>query len=104
MACTCDDQSVPCAWLVRDALAGDRDALAELILKFTPLVIHIGRRYSAGGSYFDRDETVQDLTVHLLERRERDNAQRLSLWSHEGKFCAWFSSVVARMCSTKRRG
>ena len=103
MPCTCDNESVPCAVLVSASLAGDEAAYADLLRKFAPLIIHIGRRYSSRGLRFDAGDSVQYLAAHLLKRRKRDLAIRLSLWSQRGKFCKWLGSVTARMCLTLLR-
>lgn len=104
MPCTCDSQFVPCVTLVRAALEGDRAAFVELLRKFKPLVIHISRRYAGGSADFDSDETLQDLALHLLMPLKANQLPRLSLWGQQARFCAWLSSVVARLCLTRRRG
>lgn len=90
----CDCPPYDCAARVSAYLAQDRDAGADLIVRFRPLVFRIVQRVLA--DYRDEwDDATQEAMLHILER--------VRYWRRECPFCKFLAVVVAKKAIDYRR-
>jgi RNA polymerase sigma factor (sigma-70 family) len=85
----CDCPPFDCAGLVRDYLAGRREAGDELIRHFTPLVRAIVQRVLGAERRDEWDDVCQMAFLRMLSR--------LSTWEQRCPFCRWLSVVAVRV-------
>ena len=87
------DETISEEWLVRRAVAGDRDALAELVTRHEPAVRRLTFRLL--GWRADADDVVQDVFAAMLAS--------LRSFRGEARFATWLHRITVNECRRHAR-